>query len=141
MSSPSSDAPSEAPAQSGKSVEVLFDPTKEQGVWDILKNLKWQEFSLDNVAKMPCSRSALLYGLSAGTTVGLTRYLLRRNGRSAGNWGVLTFGTVSVAYWELCRLQRRVMHEQLASMSASDRARIAAAAQAANAAAGVKREE
>ncbi|ORY33534.1 hypothetical protein BCR33DRAFT_518348 [Rhizoclosmatium globosum] len=97
---------------------VPFDPSKDQPtVTDVVKNLELRELWLGNIAKLPCAKNALLYGISGGLTVSLARFLARKNLRSAGNWGILAFSAIAVASWETCRLQRRLVQEQLSQLA------------------------
>ncbi|KAI9329554.1 hypothetical protein BDR26DRAFT_939281 [Obelidium mucronatum] len=99
------------------SIQVPFDPTQEVSITNVLKNLQLEEFSLTNIGRLPCARNALLYGISSGLAVSAARFLARRNLRSAGNWGILAFAGMSVASWEMCRLQRRLVQEQLSHLA------------------------
>ncbi|KAJ3316740.1 Cytochrome c oxidase assembly protein cox20, mitochondrial [Blyttiomyces sp. JEL0837] len=96
-----------------------FDPTKPPNVVDALQSVQLRDFKLDNIAKLPCARNALLYGISSGLGLGIIRFAVKRNIRSSGNWAVIGFAGTAVASWEVCRLQRRVVQDQLQQMSAS----------------------
>ncbi|KAI9011134.1 hypothetical protein BC832DRAFT_529413, partial [Gaertneriomyces semiglobifer] len=77
-----------------------------------------KDLKLENVAKTPCARQALLYGIGAGVALAATRFLATRRLLSSGNWGFASFGAVSMLSWEFCRYQRRVVQEQLDAMAA-----------------------
>ncbi|KAJ3180117.1 Cytochrome c oxidase assembly protein cox20, mitochondrial [Irineochytrium annulatum] len=98
-------------------------PIPEDGgppsVVDVAKTIKLEDFKLDNVGKVPCNINSTLYGLSAGGLVAGSRYFFRRNAMSAGSWGMVTFGVVAMASWELCRFQRKVVREQMSALAAS----------------------
>ncbi|KAI8830171.1 hypothetical protein BJ741DRAFT_620571 [Chytriomyces cf. hyalinus JEL632] len=103
---------------------VPFDPSKDSpAITDIVKNIELSELSLSNVAKLPCAKNALLYGISGGLSVSLARFVATRRGASAGNWGIMTFAAVSLASWEMCRLQRRVVQQQLSQLAVEQQKR------------------
>lgn len=61
---------------------------------------------LAHVTEIPCARSALLYGVVAGVTIGGLKFFLNKRGAKALNWGAATFAGVSLATFEGCRFQR-----------------------------------
>ncbi|KND02143.1 uncharacterized protein SPPG_02636 [Spizellomyces punctatus DAOM BR117] len=91
---------------------------RKPDLWTVAKGIKAAEFKLENVAKVPCSRKALLYGIGGGTIIATTRFFVTRRLLSAGNWGFASFGAISMLSWEFCRYQRRVVQEQLEAMAA-----------------------
>ncbi|KAI8805921.1 hypothetical protein BJ742DRAFT_680601, partial [Cladochytrium replicatum] len=78
------------------------------------------DFRVDNMTKMPCLQQASIYGVSAGLSIGTIRYIVTRNLRSTGNWAFLTFGILSMASWEYCRFQRKLIQLQFEMISAAN---------------------
>ncbi|TPX58895.1 hypothetical protein PhCBS80983_g02846 [Powellomyces hirtus] len=103
---------------------IAFDPSKKPTFLEIAQGITPDEFKLDNVAKAPCSRKALLYGIGGGSAVAITRLVVTRRPLSSGNWGIATFGAISMLSWEFCRYQRRVVQEQLEAMGAETARRL-----------------
>ncbi|KAI9209553.1 uncharacterized protein BJ171DRAFT_1636 [Polychytrium aggregatum] len=108
--SPSTENPS---AERHSTVQVPFDPAKPPTTIDVLKNLKVEEFKPDNLSRLPCLKKSMLYGLAAGSSMGLVRFAVKRSPRSAGDWAMATFAVVAVSSWEFCRFQRRLVQKQM----------------------------
>jgi 3-dehydroquinate synthetase len=47
---------------------------KKPTIQDAVKSIKWSELSMETIAQVPCARSALITGISGGTTLGLARF-------------------------------------------------------------------
>ncbi|KAJ1562695.1 Cytochrome c oxidase assembly protein cox20, mitochondrial [Cladochytrium tenue] len=106
-------ATSPASARVAADFGVPFDPARPPSYADGIKSVRLQDLRLDRVARMPCARDALLYGIGTGLAVGSARFLASRRPRSAGNWAIATFALTTLASWEVCRLQRRVVQVEL----------------------------
>ncbi|KAI8609095.1 hypothetical protein BC830DRAFT_882826 [Chytriomyces sp. MP71] len=62
--------------QPPSSIEVPFDPSKAQpDVLDVIKNIQVNELSPANIARLPCAKNALLYGIAGGLSLSAARFL------------------------------------------------------------------
>ncbi|KAJ1919316.1 hypothetical protein H4219_002078 [Mycoemilia scoparia] len=68
-----------------------------------------------NVAKLPCAREGLMYGIGTGFVAGVLRFIQKGNVMSAGNWAVGTFVAVAIIGKEACHFQRRHQHAKIAT--------------------------
>ncbi|KAL1916136.1 uncharacterized protein VTP21DRAFT_6140 [Calcarisporiella thermophila] len=84
---------------------------KPSSLTDAVKTISLSDFQ--NIGRMPCARSSLLYGIGSGFGVGGIHYLLRGNLRRACNWSVGAFCLVSIASWELCQSKRRAAAQRI----------------------------
>ncbi|KAJ3177634.1 hypothetical protein HDU87_004387 [Geranomyces variabilis] len=112
--------PQQEPTSIRRPPGMLIDPTKKPSFFEVASGIAPDEFKLANVAKAPCARKALLYGIGGGTVVAATRMVVTRRPLSSGNWGFAAFGAISTLSWEFCRHQRRVVQEELEKMSAAN---------------------
>ncbi|KAI7863578.1 hypothetical protein BDF14DRAFT_1885003 [Spinellus fusiger] len=80
-------------------------------VTEAFKTVKLEDFK--QVAKIPCARNALLYGMGTGVSVGAIRYLMKRKVPTAANWAVVAFCGVSLVSFEMCHLERKSKIEKL----------------------------
>ncbi|KAI9341261.1 hypothetical protein DFJ73DRAFT_843894 [Zopfochytrium polystomum] len=114
--SPSPTASLSAPTPADQGM-TPFDPSKKPTYADAIKSLKLKDLAPENVARLPCARNALLYGIGTGLGIGTARFLATRRPRTSGNWAILSFAVTAVASWEVCRLQRRVVQEEMIKIS------------------------
>ncbi|KAI8894127.1 hypothetical protein BC833DRAFT_530963 [Globomyces pollinis-pini] len=84
---------------------------------DGMNHIEWKNLTLQKAFELPCARQALITGLSLGGLLTIARLAVNRNWKSAGNWGVLSFGISSAISWEFCRFQRKVSQEQIKKMA------------------------
>lgn len=93
---------------------------------DIANTLTWTDFSPENVLKMPCARKSLFYGLMGGLSLGIVRFYVTKQAVTALNWGVGSFGGISLLNWEWCRYQRRIIQLQLDAIDRETREKLEA---------------
>ncbi|EGF78377.1 hypothetical protein BATDEDRAFT_26999 [Batrachochytrium dendrobatidis JAM81] len=96
---------------------------KQPTFMDAASKITWRDFALDNAFRLPCSAQSIVTGVAAGLAIGTVRYFTARKLRTASNWGVLGFATISLCSWEFCRFQRRVVAQQMESMLIEQRQR------------------
>ncbi|KAJ3219870.1 hypothetical protein HK099_004550 [Clydaea vesicula] len=88
---------------------------------DVIKDIHAADFKPSNFLSMPCSKKALLYGVAAGSSIGLIRFYVSQRLRSAGHFAVFTFAGVSILSWEYCRYQRRLVQIELDKMGQQEK--------------------
>ncbi|KAL3900501.1 MAG: hypothetical protein SGCHY_001295 [Lobulomycetales sp.] len=93
----------------------------ESNVKTAIANIRFSDFAPSSFLNLACSKKALLYGGLAGTTIGVTRFMITRRIKTSGNYALLAFSLVAASSWEFCRFQRRIVQEQLHRMEAEDR--------------------
>lgn len=77
MSQPNSIPPSNTPPSSeippGAAI-IQKDANGRPSMFDVLKTIRLEELKLDNLAKTPCARDTLLYGIGGGLGMSVFRY-------------------------------------------------------------------
>nr|CAI5869064.1 unnamed protein product [Callosobruchus analis] len=56
-----------------------------------------------DIAKIPCARNSLLYGIGGGIAFGLARFMITSQPLKSTNFAVYSFSLVTMAYWTQCR--------------------------------------
>merc|ERR1712232_564471 len=90
---------------------------------DRLTGDKWTDYKRamqmvdvkEDLTRIPCLRTALLYGIGGGIGVGAVRFFGSGRVKTAVHWTFASFLAISVFQWESCRSARA---RELASMRA-----------------------
>ncbi|CAG0915502.1 unnamed protein product [Notodromas monacha] len=113
------------PSVDSESVLIIVFPGEDsEVVWLLLAMPEDEEdderqslvvFGRD-IAKIPCFRSSILYGLGGGVSGGLVCFLMTSRPQFSSRIGMLCLVAVTVGYWTRCRYEyskNRQLHHQL----------------------------
>ncbi|ORY34759.1 hypothetical protein BCR39DRAFT_556268 [Naematelia encephala] len=60
-----------------------------------------------NLGKVPCMRTSLLYGIGGGSAIGAIRFIGTRRPVTATLWAYFSFVGITVLQWTRCRTARQ----------------------------------
>lgn len=92
----------------------------ESNVKTAIANIRFSDFAPSSFLNLACSKKALLYGGLAGTTIGVTRFMITRRIKTSGNYALLAFSLVAASSWVSPLLPSHFIHTGILSLSEED---------------------